>query len=121
REVVGERLDPLFDGATLFAEPTVIADQAAIPHSVEYGGELRCREVMDASELLRGQPHVEGEQHVSLEAADTLNHQGGDVSVATVLAEHGSGMEEACHDVIGDRNGAQRGVHRPALVRCAGR
>src|SRR3990170_388261 len=76
REVVGERLDPLFDSATLFAEPTVIADQAAIAHSVEYGGELRCREVVDASELLRGHAHVDGEQDVSLEAADALDHQG---------------------------------------------
>ena len=92
REVVGERLDPLFDSPTLFAEPTVIADQAAIAHSVDDGGELRCREVVDASELLRGHAHVEGEQDVSLEAADTLNHQRCDVSVAPVLAQQGRGM-----------------------------
>src|SRR4051794_14998352 len=29
REVVGERLDPLFDGATPLAQPTVVTDQAA--------------------------------------------------------------------------------------------
>ena len=107
--------------ATLFAQPTVIADQAAIAHPVDHGGELRCREVVDASELLRRHAHVEGEQDVSLEAADTLDHQGCDVSVATVLAQQGSGMEEAGHHVVGDRDRAQRGVHRPALERCAGR
>ena len=104
-------LDPLFDGATLFAEPTVIADQAAIAHSVDDGGELRCREVVDPSELLRGHAHVEGEQDVSLEAADTLNHQGGDVSVATVLAQQGGGMEEAGHHVVGDRDGARSAAY----------
>ena len=31
-------------------------------------------EVVDASELLWGHAHVEGEQDVSFEAADTLNH-----------------------------------------------
>ena len=77
--------------------------------------------MVDASKPLRGHAHVEGEQDVSLEAADTLNHQGCDVSVATVLAQQGSGMEEAGHHVIGDRDRAQRGVHRPALERCAGR
>src|SRR6476620_9753927 len=91
REVVGERLDPLLDRATLFAEPTVIADQAAIAHSFDDGGELRGREVVDASELLRGHAHVEGQQDVSLDAADTLDHQGGDVSVAAVLARKGTG------------------------------
>src|SRR5437588_2583225 len=30
REIVGERLDALFDGATRFAQPTVLADQAEI-------------------------------------------------------------------------------------------
>ena len=76
---------------------------------------------MDASELLRGHAHVEGEEDVSLEAADTLDHQGCDVPVATVLAQQGSGMEEAGHHVIGNRDRAQRGVHRPALERCADR
>ena len=30
-------------------------------------------------------------------------------------------MEDAGHYVIGDRDRAQRGVHRPAVERCAGR
>jgi hypothetical protein len=37
------------DSATRFAEPPVIADQAAIAHSVDDGGELRSQEVVDAS------------------------------------------------------------------------
>src|SRR6185437_12695843 len=79
REVVGERLDPLSDGAARFAQPAVIPDQAAIAHPVDHGGELRCREVVDASELRRWHAHAEGEQDVSLKAADTLGHQGRDV------------------------------------------
>src|SRR5206468_6081884 len=74
REVVGERLDALFDGATRFAQPTVIADQAAIAQPVDHGGELRYGEVVDASELLRGHAHVEGEEDVSFEAANALGH-----------------------------------------------
>ena len=58
---------------------------------------------------------------VRLEAADTLDHQGRDVPVAAVLAQQGGGMEEAGHDVVGDRDRAQRGVHGPALERGAGR
>jgi len=77
--------NPLLDDATPIAEPTVIADQPAIAQSVDDGGELCCREVVDASEILRGHAHVEGEEDVSLEAADTLDHQGSDVAVATVL------------------------------------
>lgn len=91
REVVGERLDPLSDGAALLAEPPVITDQAAIAHSVGYGSELRWPQVVDASELLRDHAHVQGEQDVSLEAADPLDHQGRDMSVPTVLAQQGAG------------------------------
>jgi hypothetical protein len=43
--------------------------------------------VVDASELLRRHAHGEGEEDVSLKAADTLDHQGRDVPVATVLAQ----------------------------------
>ncbi len=46
REVVGDRLDPPFHGATLFAEPIIVSDQAAIAHSVDYGGGLFCWEVV---------------------------------------------------------------------------
>ena len=56
REVVGEHLDPLFDGATRFAQPTVIPDQAAIAHPVDHGGELRCREVVDRPNFCAGMP-----------------------------------------------------------------
>src|SRR4051794_23706504 len=35
-EVVGERLDPLLDGAALVAQPTVVADQAAVAHPVDH-------------------------------------------------------------------------------------
>src|SRR5947209_2778617 len=45
-EVVSERLDPLLDGATLFAEPSVVADEAATAHAVDHRGELRGREVV---------------------------------------------------------------------------
>src|SRR5262249_58723237 len=76
-EVVGERLDPLFDGATLFAEPTVIADQAAIAHPVDYGGELCRGEGGDASEVFRGRSHVVGGEDVTLETPDTIVQQGG--------------------------------------------
>ena len=41
----------------------------------EHRGDLRRREVVDASEPLGGQAHVEGEQHVRLETADTFDHQ----------------------------------------------
>src|SRR3954451_3061037 len=58
REIVGERLDALFDGATRSAQPTVIADQAAIAQPVDDGGELRRGEVVDASEILRRHAHV---------------------------------------------------------------
>ena len=70
-----------------FAQPTVIADQAAIAYPVDNGGELRCGEVVDASELLRGHAHLEGEKDVSFEAANTLDHQDRDVPLATVLAQ----------------------------------
>jgi hypothetical protein len=43
--------------------------------------------MVDAAELLCGHARVEGEEDVSLEAANTLDHQGGDVPVATVLAQ----------------------------------
>ena len=58
---------------------------------------------------------------MSLKAADTLDHQGRDVPVAPVLAQQGACMKEAGHDVVGDRDRAQRGVHGPALERGAGR
>src|SRR5439155_1731016 len=98
-DVTLARLAALFDGATRFAQPTVITDQAAIAHPVDHGGELRCGEVVDASELLRGHAHVEGEEDVSFEAADTLDHQGRDVPVATVLAQQGSCVKETGHHV----------------------
>ena len=103
------------------AEPTVVPDQAAIAHPVDHGGELCSGEVVDPSEVLRGHAHVEGEEDVSFETPDTLDHQGGDVPVATVLAQQGSGMEETGHHVFGDRDRPQRGIHGPTLVRCAGR
>ena len=45
-EVVGERLDPAFDGAARFAEPAVISDQLAIAHAVDHRGELGWGEVV---------------------------------------------------------------------------
>ena len=42
--------------------------------------------MVDTSELLRRHVHVEGEEDVSLETANPLAHQRGDVPVATVLA-----------------------------------
>src|SRR5581483_2648426 len=88
-EVVRERLDPLFDGAARFAQPTVVSDQVTITHPVDHRGELASGEVLDAPEPLRGNTRVEGEEDVRLQAADTLAHQGGDVPVATVLAQQG--------------------------------
>jgi hypothetical protein len=73
--------------ASTRCKPTVVPDQVAIAHPVDHGGELRCGEVVDASELLRGHAHVEREEDVSFETPDTLDHQGGDVPVATVLAQ----------------------------------
>jgi hypothetical protein len=72
-EVVGERLDPLFDGATLCAEPTVIADQVAISiPSPRWRAALRggggCVEVSAACPC-------RGREDVSLGTADTLDHQ----------------------------------------------
>ena len=105
----------------LHVTPHLPPDQAANAHPVDHSGQLRWRKVVDASEVLRRHVHVEGEEHMRLEAADTLDHQGRDVSVATVLAQQGSCVKETSHDVVGDRDRAQRGVHRPALERCAGR
>ena len=121
RKVVGEGLDALVDGVTLLAQPTVLAHQAAFAHPLDHCGELRRRKVVDPSELLRGHVLAECEQHVRFETPDPLDHQGCDVPVAAVLAHQGSGMEEAGHDLLGDRERTQRGVHRPALQRCAGR
>ena len=69
----------------------------------------------------RRHAHVECQEDMSLKAADTLDHQGRDVPVATVLAQQGGCMKEAGHHVVGDRDRAQRGVHGPALERGAGR
>src|SRR3954447_16041597 len=49
-EVVGQRLDALLDGASRIAQPTVLADQAAVAHPVDHGGDLRGGEVVDATE-----------------------------------------------------------------------
>ena len=57
---------------------------------------------------------------MGLKAADTLDHQSRDVSVATVLAQQGGCMEEASHHLVGDRDHAQCGVHGSALERGAG-
>jgi hypothetical protein len=76
---------------------------------------------VDPSELLGGQTHVEGEEDVSLQAADTLDHQRGDVPVPTMLTQQRSCMEQASHHVIRDRDRPQRGIHGPALQRCSGR
>jgi len=114
RKGVGQRLDTLLDGATLFVQPTVITDEATIAHPVDHGRELRRRKVVDASEARRWHPHVEDEEDVSLEATNTLDHQGRDVPVSTVLSQQRSGMEETGHDVLRDRDRAKRGVHRPA-------
>ena len=42
-------------------------------------------------------------------------------AVATVLAQQGAGMQETGHNVVGDQERAQCGVHGSTLVRCAGR
>ena len=56
--------DPLPDGATQVAQPTVIPDQATLAQPLDHGGELRCREVVDATEPLRWHAHVEGQEDV---------------------------------------------------------
>src|SRR4051812_31667455 len=47
REVVGARLDALLDGATLFAQPPVVTDEATSAHAVLHPVELRGRKVVD--------------------------------------------------------------------------
>ncbi len=120
-EFVGDRLDPLSHGVTRFAQPTVSTDQAASAHPVDHGGELRGGKVVDASELLCRHVHVEGEEHMRLEAADTLDHEGRDVPVASVLSQQRRCMEQPSHDIVWDRDRAQRGIHRPPLDRSADR
>ena len=71
--------------------------------------------------FLAGMPMSRANRTWDFKAADALGHQRGDVAVATVLAQQRGGMEKAGHHVVGDRERAQRGVHRPALERCAGR
>jgi len=66
-------------------------------------------QVVDAPEFLRRHVHVESEQDVRLEPADTLDHQGRDVPIATVLPQQGGRMKQAGYHVAGDQDRAQRG------------
>src|SRR5438309_8214272 len=67
-----------------------MADQPAVAHTVNYCGELSCRQMVDAAELLRRHVHAEGVENVRLETADAISHQSGDVAVTPVLAQQGS-------------------------------
>jgi hypothetical protein len=75
--------------------------------------------VMDAAELLRRRPQVQGDQNVGLQTTDALSHQRRDVPVATVLAEQRRRVEQPCHGRIGHGQRSQGGIHRSTLERSA--
>lgn len=59
------------------------ATTQAVHHRLDLGG----RQVVQPTEAGSRHGDVQGEQHVGLESADALHHQGGDVAVTAVLTE----------------------------------
>ena len=96
REVVGERLDSLFDGATRFAQATVIPDQVASARPIDHlGRSSAAGRWWMRPNFSAGMPMSRGDEDVRLEAAGRPRPQGRDVPVATVLAQQGRCVEQA--------------------------
>jgi hypothetical protein len=91
-------------------------DDVAPAKPVHDRGEVGLRQVVDAAEGLgRVDARVERQEHVALGPVDPLGHQGDDVTVAPVLAQHGGGVPQPGDRVVGDRQRAEGGVHDAAL------
>ncbi len=76
---------------------------------------------MDPSELLRRGVLGQRVQHMRLRPADARGDQGGDMTVAAVLAQQGGRVPEPGDGLLGERERPQRGVQDPPLRGRAGR